>query len=274
MKYLKSKISLAAFLLTCFYSAVALAQPSKGLLVEIADLDPKVSSSLGNEEVLYVLVRYDSDEPLRFQALALRGGVPLDVGALRNPGALHAPGKGEALAWVGYRNQTHIDAVRVTVLDEEWQQLYQLTAKADVKWQGVSVEKPRMPAEWVESLARSERRKKDFVYDPSPQKNETLFDVLFFLTIASIPLYLLLQLHMLWRYQYRWRELSMIPVFPYLIVAFYYLAGLDIETSLLVTFLFRYTPFALLYLACLWLAKRFWQHKLPPPKLYKPPKSS
>ena len=43
--------------------------------------------------------------------------------------------------------------------------------------------------------------------------------------------------------------------------------------SMLVTFLFRYTPCALLWLGLVWLAKRFWQHKLPPPKLYKPPKA-
>ena len=120
---------------------------------------------------------------------------------------------------------------------------------------------------------KSERRKQDFVYDATPQKYGFIYDILFFLTIASIPAYVLLQLHMLWRYKYRWRELAIIPLFPYLILAFYYIVGLDIETSLQVTFLFRYTLFALLYLVALWTAKRFWQNKLPPPKLYKPPKT-
>ena len=96
---------------------------------------------------------------------------------------------------------------------------------------------------------------------------------MFILSMIAIPAYILLQLHMLWRYQYRWRELAMIPVFPYLILGFYLLVGLGIEKSLWVTFLFRYTPLALLYLVALWLAKRFWQNKLPPPKLYKPPKT-
>jgi hypothetical protein len=120
---------------------------------------------------------------------------------------------------------------------------------------------------------KGEKRKQDFVYDASPQKYGFLYDIGFFLTIASIPAYILLQLHMLWRYKYRWRELAVIPIFPFLIVFFYYIAGLDIETSLQVTFLFRYTPLALLYLVALWIAKRFWQKKLPPPKLYKPPKA-
>jgi hypothetical protein len=50
------------------------------------------------------------------------------------------------------------------------------------------------------------------------------------------------------------------------------LVGLEIDESLKVTFLFRYTSLAFLYLVALWLAKRFWQDKLGPPKLYKPPK--
>jgi hypothetical protein len=192
---------------------------------------------------------------------------------IKNPGVLHAPGTGEALVWVGYTNPTHIDAVRIMVLDEEWKELYRLSQSADITWQGDASVDPREPAEWVTALTKTERRKMDFVYDPVPQKFGTTYDILFFLTIASIPAYILLQLHMLWRYRYRWRELAAIPLFPYLIVAFYVIAGLDIETALLVTFLFRYTPVALLFLVCIWIAKRFWQNKLPPPKLYKSPKA-
>ncbi|RLB65574.1 MAG: hypothetical protein DRH08_07815 [Deltaproteobacteria bacterium] len=273
MTYLKNICSAITLFLVCLCSSLSLAQSTENILVELASLDPSIESTLGNEDRLYVLVHYESDIPLRFQAIAMRDGAVLDVGAIRNPAALHAVGSGDALAWVGYTNPTHIDAIQVTVLDEKWQELYRLTEEADVTWQGIAAVEPRKPAEWVESLIKTERRKLDFVYDPSPKKFGTLFDIIFFLTIASIPVYILLQLHMLWCYKYRWKELAAIPLFPYLIVAFYAIVGLSIETSLLVTFLFRYTPLALLYLVCLWLAKRFWQHKLPPPKLYKPPKT-
>ncbi|GEM_PF-1354379 len=272
MTYLKNTFFVIALLLICFYSSSSLAQQPDNVLVTLVSLDPGVKSTLGNDDKLYVLVRYESDISLRFQAIAMHDGAVLNVGAINNQATLHSVGTGEALAWVGYTNPTHIDAVQVTVMDEQWQKLYQLTEKADIRWQGVAAE-PRKPAAWVNSLIKTERRKTDFVYDPSPQKYETLYDIIFFLTIASIPAYLLLQLHMLWRYKYRWKELAVIPLFPYLIVAFYAGVGLSIETSLMVTFLFRYTPLALLYLACLWLAKRFWQDKLPPPKLYKPPKT-
>lgn len=271
MTRLKTPLSVISFLLICLFASWSFALPAENVQVSLVALDPHVSSTLGSNELLYVRVDYTSDIPLRFQAIAMRDGMPLEVGATRNPAYLHAPGSSEALTWVGYTNPTHIDAVAVIVSDEEWRELHRVTKEADVTWREGPSENPREPAEWVESLIKSEKRKMDFVYDPEPQKHGALYDILFFLTIVSIPAYVLLQLHMLWHYRYRWRELAFIPLFPYLIVAFYAIVGLEIETALQVTFLFRYTPLALFYLVCLWLARRLWQKKLPPPKLYKPP---
>lgn len=273
MTPLKSVFTLIFLLLICLLGPISIATPETNPQVEIVKLDPGIKSTLGSNEMLYGLVHYESDVPLRFQAIAMFEDAPLEVGATKNPGVLHAPGKGEALVWVGYTNPTHIDGLKVTVLNEDWQVLSHLTKEADITWRGEESASPREPAAWVKSLSKTERREVDFVYDPEPKKNETLFDILFFLTIASIPAYVLLQLHMLWRYRYRWRELAVIPIFPYLIVAFYALFGFEIDSSLQITFLFRYTPLALLYLICLALAKRYWQDKLPPPKLYKPPKT-
>jgi len=272
MTSLKKLFYVTVLLLIGSYASLLFAASAENVQVEIVKLDPASSSSLGSNEMLYGLIHYKSDIPLRFQAIAMFQDAPLEVGATRNPAVLHAPGSDEALVWVGYTNPTHIDAIRVTVLDEEWLVLSQVTHGADVTWPGTVADNPREPAEWVGPLIKTERREMDFVYDPEPQKYGMLNDFLFYLTIASIPLYILLQLHMLWHYSYRWRELAVIPLFPYLIVAFYAIVGLKIDTSLQVTFLFRYTPLALLYLIGLWIAKRFWQDKLPPPKLYKQPK--
>ena len=180
MTYLKNTFFVITLLIVCLCSPSALAQPKDNVLVTLIGLDPGVESTLGNEDMLYVLVRYESDIPLRFQAIAMRDGAVLDVGSIKNPAALHSVGTGEALVWVGYTNPTHIDAVQVTVLDEKWRKLYKLTEEADVTWQGVVAAEPRKPAAWVKSLIKTERRKMDFVYDPSPIKYETLFDIVFF----------------------------------------------------------------------------------------------
>ena len=270
---LTTRFAFIIILFLCLFSASSLAQPADKVLVTLDSLDPAVASVLGNEDSLYVKVRYESEVPLRFQAIGMHSGLPLEVGAIKNPAALHAPGNGEALVWVSYTNPTRVDAVGVIVMDEKWQKLYTLTKAAELKWQGFSADQPRTPAKWVDTLLRAEQRKIDYFYDPSPNKYGMLYDVVFFLTMISIPAYILLQLYMLWRYEYRWRELAMIPIFPYLILAFYMLVGLEIDESLKVTFLFRYTSLAFLYLFVLLLAKRFWQDKLGPPKLYKPPKA-
>jgi hypothetical protein len=272
MTRLKPASLVFCLFILCISLTTAFAQSADDMQVDIVAIDPADSATLGNDEKLYVKVRYETEIPVRFQAIAMREGSPLEVGAIKNPAALHAPGAGEALAWVMYLNPTHVDAVRIVVLDEAWQPVYQLSHVADVTWQGVASAQPRKPAEWVPPLIKAELRKIDYLYDPAPQRYGVLFDILFFLNLAAIPVYVLLQLHMLWRYRYRWRELAVIPIFPYIIVGFYVVAGLEIETSFLVTFLFRYTLCALLWLVLVWLAKRFWQHKLPPPKLYKPPK--
>lgn len=273
MKSLKTTVSLFFLLLNCLGGATALAAAQDDILVTLVDVDPRQATQLGNEDLLYVHVRYKSTVPLRFQAIAALEGAPLEVGASKNPAVLHAAGSGEALVWVGYANPTHVDAVMVVVLDEAWQELYRLSEGVDVAWSGVVPERPRQAAGWVEAMLKAERRKMDFVYDPAPRKYGNLYDLFFFLSLAAIPVYILLQLHMLWHYRYRWRELAVVPLFPYLILGFYALVGLEIETSLQVTFLFRYTPLALFYLLCLWCAKRYWEKKLPPPKLYKPPKA-
>ena len=241
--------------------------------VEIVAIDPASRTTLAVEDKLYVKVSYESEMPLRFQADAIRNGSVLDVGKIKNRALLHPPGKGEAMAWVMYLNTTHIDAVRISVFNEQWQQLFQLTKEIDILWQEDAPTSERQVADWVKPLDRVEKRLTDFFYDPAPQRFGNLYDAFFYVNLTAIPCYILFQLHMLFRYRYRWRELALVPVFPYLIVAFYFLVGLNIEQSLLITFLFRYTFAALLWLCGIWLAKRYWQDKLPPPKLYKPPKA-
>ena len=240
--------------------------------VRIAAVDPPVKSDLAIEDKVYLKVEYESELPLRFQASGVRDGSEQDVGAIKNMALLHPPGKGEALAWVMYLNITHIDSVRLTVYDEKWKELFRLSREIDVTWKKDINQPERRLAEWIKPLDRAEKRLTDFFYDPAPRRFGALYDAFFYINLGIIPVYIIMQSYMLYRYRYRWRELAMIPTFPYMIVGFYLLVGVDIERALLVSFLFRYTFAAFLWLMTLWLAKRFWQDKLPPPKLYTSPK--
>jgi len=80
----------------CLFSAPSVALPADNVLVTLDSLDPAVTSVLGSEDNLYVKVRYESSIPLRFPAICMHYGLPLDVGACQNPAALHAPDYGRA----------------------------------------------------------------------------------------------------------------------------------------------------------------------------------
>lgn len=98
MTYLKSTFTVIALSLTCLFYSFSFVLAAEGLQVELVSLDPEIESTLGNDDILYVQIRYESDIPLRFQAIAMRDGIALDVGAVKNPAVLHAQGRGEALA--------------------------------------------------------------------------------------------------------------------------------------------------------------------------------
>ena len=104
MSKITTSIASVIILFLCLFSAPSIAQPADNTLVTLDSLDPAVMSVLGSEDSLYVQVRYESEIPLRFQAIGMHSGLPLEVGAIKNPAALHAPGTGEALVWLSYTN--------------------------------------------------------------------------------------------------------------------------------------------------------------------------
>jgi hypothetical protein len=268
----KNTLLVSLVLLACFWATTSVAETTGNFSVEILDVDPVAHTSLAFEEKLFVRMEYESEVPLRFQAKGVRNGSALDVGSINNFGLLHPPGKGEALAWVMFLNPTHIDAVTVSVYTEEWQRLFHLSREVDITWVEQSLATERVEPEWVKPLDRAEKRLTDIFYDPAPRRFGAIYDVFFYINLGAIPVYILVQLFMLIRYRYRWRELASIPLIPYLIAIFYLIVGLDMERGLMISFLFRYTFVALLWLLLVWLARHYWQGKLPPPKLYKPPK--
>lgn len=269
---LKTTLIICVIFLSWAWAVPCIAETTGNFSVEIVDVDPVGQSSLAFEDKLYVRLKYQSELPLRFQAVGKLNDSTMDVGSINNFGLLHPPGEGEALAWVMFLNPTHIDAVTVNVYTEEWQRLFHLTREVDITWVERTLATERVEPKWLKPLDRAEKRLTDIFYDPAPRRFGAIYDVFFYVNLGAIPVYILMQIFMLIRYRYRWRELASIPLIPYLIVLFYLGVGLDIESGLLISFLFRYTFVAFLWLVALWLAKRYWQDKLSPPKLYKPPK--
>lgn len=239
--------------------ASALAQPQSPAApqVEIVATDPAEAAILGFDEQLYLRLAYRSAIPLRFEPRAFFEGEPRTFAARVSHPRLHPPGEGEALAWISFSDPTHIDEVRINLLDAEWRPLDTVSRPVDLRWRTAGPEIARQPAAWVDILSRAERRQMDYVYDPVPQEHGLMTDLMFLITVASAPVYLLLQVQMLRRYRGRWRELSAVPLITAVPLTLYaVLIGFDLDPELWLAFLFRCTPFALLYLLALWLIKR------------------
>ncbi len=224
---------------------------------EIVKLDPPVEATLGSNEQLYINVDYVSDIPLRFLASALRNGNKREVGAVMSTAALHASGDSNALIWIAFTNPTHIDEVVVTAYDEEWNSVKASSITTNTRWNGMLVESPREPIEWVLKLQKKERLKSDYMFDPAPKQPALASDTIFVLAFLSIPLYIFLQIRMLRRYRLRWRELATVPLvtaLPLLIYAFW--VGIGFNLRLWPPIFMYFMLSACLYLLTLWIIKK------------------
>jgi len=219
--------------------------------------DPESSTTLELGSRLSLHLGYSSDQPLRFRLEALHQNNLHEVGAITNPATLQPSGEGETLVWISFSNATHIDTVRVTALDAQWNRLESTTVATDISWREGTGSLPRTPEAWIGALEKTERREQDYTYDPLPKPTEPLWDLFFLFSVAALPVYLLLQFLMLRRYQTRWRELAAVPLVALVPLIFFSLIGFGMDLGLWASFLFRCTPFALAYLLVLWVVKRF-----------------
>lgn len=239
----------AGGLLCCAPSANALS-------LQITDFDPSRTTQLGSSERFYIRLAYQSEVPVRFQPEAYLKGTRLEVGAVAKSPVLQVPGEGEAVTWIVFSNVTHMDEIRVTALDTQWQPLATVSRQVEMRWHGQWVDPPREAAKWVDPILRKEHFKQEYVYDPSPIKGGDVYDLLFFISVASLPAYLVIQTQMLRRYRKRWRELAAIPLVSLVPLALASLVGLEMQLRHWIILVFRGVPFALAYLLLLWAIKR------------------
>ncbi len=167
------------------------------------------------------------------------------------------------MAWISFSTTTHVDEVRIIVLDAEWNKVSQFGVTLNAVWTSEPVDEPREPAEWVKKLIRTNRLRQEFAFDPNPQRKQVVYDSFFYVSVMTIPFYLLLQIQFLRLWRGRWRDLAAIPIISITPMVFLATLGLGIDLRLWIIFIFRGMPLALVYLCALWFVRRLSLRKQP-----------
>lgn len=248
---------LPALLLICF-SLPAFAQgPGSPPDIRIQDTDPPSGALLDAREPLYLRIAYASAIPLRFQAAAYRGGVPVERAASFNPAPLYPAGSGEAVAWVAFDGATAIDEVRVRVMDRDWQPVTGVSQTIDLRWSDVMPEYWRTPAAWAKRLSDAQQ---DMVRRAAQEhaagQSGGWGNVLVMLMGLSLPAYLILQVW-LWRSSHGgWRRAALAPLLLMVPLLLYTVFAFLADSNLWPLVLLFLSPLACLYLLLLWIARR------------------
>ena len=236
------------------------ATPARGdfdLHVQLAETDPGVGGTLAVEQQLFLKVDYRSDIPLVFQYSAYLHGEKQEADFYSGYPQLQSAGQHAALGWIGFSSPTQIDELRIDIFDAKRQKIGEISKPFSFLWENAAaVTGKRHKAPWVSQLERYEERERLNTVDPFEKRRRALDAFLFGLDIVSIPLYGLLQFFTLWRFRGRWRDLAAVPLVSLVPLVLGSLIGFGMELRYWVVFIFRGTPFALLYLIIVWLTYR------------------
>lgn len=251
------KTVIATALLLANMVAVCLAGEATGDMVtmRIVAQDPQSGATLATSDRLYLHLSYNSPVPVRFQVEAFRQGV-LQEKSFTNSAPPYDAGHGDALAWISFPFPLSIDEIRVVAFDLEWKRIGALTVPMTLTWEFHDTETPRELEVWIGPMQKHHRHVFDTALDPQPQKPEPFFEFFLLGSIASIPLYLFLQIRMLIICKDGWRKYALVPLVPIAPLVLYSLIGLGIESTYWIIFLTRYFPVAAAYLGGVWLVKR------------------
>ncbi|HFE8371653.1 TPA: hypothetical protein ACGAOD_002851 [Legionella pneumophila] len=216
--------------------------PSMALSVELIETSPKSPVTLNQDEALYVLIRYKSDQPLRFQAIGENLRQKIMDSARFNPSQAYPAGEGEAIAWVAYDNTTEIDSITVTIYDANWRTLQTKSIPVSAVWQNENGRNNQAPAPWVQRLNQQQQSS---VYTQSQipvSSGNALFVQLLFLLIL---LYWFLQIIVIFNWTGRWKKLACFPLLFSLPLLLYTLYALYAGSNLWPLMMLFVTPFIL-----------------------------
>lgn len=244
---------MAILLLVTATSPAAEVLPGRTIF-RILALDPALDTTIATGDKLYLRLSYESPVPVRFLAAAVRQE-ELQEKAFSSSTPPYAAGRGEAVVWLGFPRAVRIDEIVITAYDMDWQEIGYMSSPIAVSWSDHAAGDARQLAPWVEPLLRTHRRVFDTTIDPQPSKPAPLFDIFFLISVASVPLYLLLQSRMVLRYRGEWRRAAAAPLLTVLPLCLYSVFGLGLETANWVIFLFYFFPVSLIFLSLLWLIR-------------------
>lgn len=103
---------------------------------------------------LYIRVRYQSDQPLRF---GITGDSLPNAGRMTNTIPVYPAGQGEALVWVAYREAQWVNGVPLKVSDAQWQPLATLSVPVQVYWSAEVQAKNETRPSWVRELSQAQQ---------------------------------------------------------------------------------------------------------------------
>lgn len=241
-------------ILLCLLPVLAWAQPQ----VEVMAIDPQPDATLQRGEPIYLRLRYQSSEPLRFQAALFYRGQELRQQTAYNAAPLHPAGSGEALAWVSHNGKAKADSLHVRISDRHWKQLDEKVLPVDLHWTGSVPAQRRPAADWVAPLAAAEQTLLSAAHARSMGAGNDGVDrwmVIVLLMGWSVPGYFILQA-MLWRrWQGGWRLAARLPLLLTLPLTAYTLFALAAGSNLWPLMMLFLMPLAFAYLLALMLIR-------------------
>ncbi len=177
--------------------------------VEIIGVAPE-HDVLASNEVLYLHIRYSSEEPLRFQARASGAGFE-KAGAMMNPAPVYPAGDGEAIAWIAFRHAFVPEQISLVVSSHSWTERSIVPVTTDIRWSDQPASQPAPRPDWVSRLS-DEQQAVTSQQLQAAHANDGSMDWLIVLMAWSVPGYFLLQGWVWLRWHDNWRKAGLLPL--------------------------------------------------------------
>lgn len=228
--------------------------------VELRATSPKSPAVLNLDEALYVLIHYQSEEPLRFQAIGTYHGAEIKAKARMNPSQAYPLGEGQAIAWVAYYEGTKIDAVKITVYNANWRLLDSKSLSLSAGWEENQDNSPNPKEPWVNKLNQQQQHHASMAgrQQPLPPSSVLFIQLLFF----AIPVYWILQITLLLKWTGRWRNIACLPLFVSIPLLGYTLFALYAGSNLWPLMMLFITPAVLVALIVIMIIKKVSSNEL------------